>query len=77
MNTSGTPLPGATVAAVVRSTGAQVASTMSSVTGKYGFFLPPDNYTVKASLAGYQPAQVDVNLYAGDKRLNVNITLSK
>jgi len=76
-DTSGNPLLGAAVTATVRSTGTQVASTTSAATGKYGFFLPPADYTIRATLAGYQPGQVDVNLYAGDKKLSVDITLSK
>lgn len=76
-NTSGTPLAGAAVAAIVKSTGMEVARTTSAETGMYGFFLPPAEYTIRASLAGYQPGQVDVTLYAGDKKLGVDITLSR
>ena len=74
---SGKGLAGAAVVVVVRDTGQQVAATTSSSNGDYGFFVPPGNYRIRATLAGYQPGQADVTLYAGDKRLSVNITLTQ
>jgi len=77
LDTTGKGLSQAAVVVIVRATGQQVANTVSASTGDYGFFVPAGEYRVRATLAGYQPGQVDVNLYAGDKLLSVNITLTK
>jgi len=77
LDTTGKGLPGAAVIVIVRATGQQVAATTSASTGDYGFFVAPGDYRVRAALAGYQPGQVDINLYAGDKRLDINITLTR
>ena len=77
LDATGKGLAQAAVVVIVRATGQQVANTVSASTGDYGFFVPAGQYRVRATLAGYQPGQVDVNLYAGDKLLSVNITLTK